>query len=86
MIKYDIRKKYQGESSMSKYCPDCGYNNNDSVEDKSFSYSIRYWDFSEIFKSKGAIVPDIIVENTIEDLENNYDRVLKKAFEILKVN
>ena len=63
-----------------------GYNNNDSVEDKSFSYSIRYWDFSEIFKSKGAIVPDIIVENTIEDLENNYDRVLKKAFEILKVN
>lgn len=31
MIKYDIRKKYQGESSMSKYCPDCGYNNNDSV-------------------------------------------------------
>ncbi len=61
-----------------------GYNNNDSVENKNFSYSIRYWDFSEIFKTSGAIIPDIIIENTIEDMEKNYDRVLLKAFEVLK--
>ena len=61
-----------------------GYNNNDSVDDKSFSYSIRYWDFKDVFNDSGSINPDIYVENSIEDLENNYDRVLEYALSYLK--
>jgi hypothetical protein len=60
------------------------YNNNDSLDDKSFSYSIRYWDFKDIFNDSGSIKPDIYVENSIEDLENNYDRVLDYALSYLK--
>ena len=63
-----------------------GYNNNDSIEGKCFSYSIRYWDFSDIFHSPGAIFPDIYIDNTIEDINNNYDRQLECAKEaILKM-
>ena len=60
-----------------------GYNNNAKVEDKSFSYSIRYWDFSEIFNTTGSIYPDLYVENTIDDLNNNYDRQLEVGIETL---
>ena len=61
-----------------------GYNNNDSVENKSFSYSIRYWDFKDIFNDPGSIKPDVYVDNSIEDLGNNYDRVLDYALELFK--
>jgi hypothetical protein len=60
-----------------------GYNNNDNVEDKSFSYSIRYWDFKDIFNDSGSIKPDIYVDNSINDLENNYDRMISESIKLL---
>ena len=58
-----------------------GYNQNDKVEDLSFSYSIRLWDFSDIFGYTGSIKPDIEVVNTIEDIEANRDKQLEIAIE-----
>jgi len=56
-----------------------GYNKNLSVEDKRFSVSTRYWDFSEIFKTNGTIKPDIFVPYTIKDLTDGTDSQLEEA-------
>lgn len=60
-----------------------GYNKNLEVEGKRFSVSIRLWDFSDIFGYEGAIQPDIFVPLTIEDIENNKDRQLDIALQVL---
>lgn len=60
-----------------------GYNKNINVEDKRFSVSIRYWDFSEIFGYKGSIQPDIFVPTTIKDLQEKNDPQLLTAMQYL---
>lgn len=60
-----------------------GYNKNLKVEDKKFSVSLRYWDFSNIFGYKGSIQPDIFVPKTIKDLRENKDSQLLTAVNYL---
>ena len=54
------------------------------VADKEFTASIRLWDFSDIFGYEGAIQPDILVEQTLQDIENGNDRVLETAMQELE--
>ncbi|MBR2468329.1 MAG: transglutaminase domain-containing protein [Clostridia bacterium] len=61
-----------------------GYNQNLETYGKTFSCSIRLWDFSEIFGSEGSIQPDIYVERKIEDINNNVNAELNAAIEYLK--
>ena len=63
-----------------------GYTKNLSVEDKRFSVSIRYWDFSKVFGYSGSIQPDIFVPTTLKDLQENIDSQLNSALEYLKTN
>ena len=60
-----------------------GYNKNLSVEDKEFSVSIRYWDFSEVFGTKGTIKPDYYVPTTFKDLKNGTDAQLDACIKYL---
>ena len=53
------------------------------VEGKKFSASIRLWDFSDIFGYEGAIQPDILVENCIENIQNHKDMALKTAVDYI---
>ncbi len=61
-----------------------GYNKNLQVEGKRFSVSTRYWDFSEVFGTKGSIQPDILIPKTIEDLKEDKDSQLLSAIRYLK--
>lgn len=61
-----------------------GYNKNLNVEDKHFSVSTRYWDFSDVFGYKGSIQPDIFVPKTIKDLKENKDSQLQVAIKYLQ--
>lgn len=56
-----------------------GYNKNLKVADKSFSCSIRYWDFSDVFDYSGSIKPDIIVVNGVKEKESGCDMQLEFA-------
>ncbi|MBR1987635.1 MAG: hypothetical protein IKA36_01215 [Clostridia bacterium] len=60
-----------------------GYNKNLMVENKSFSCSIRYWDFSDVFGYTGEIKPDIFVTNRVIDREKEFDNQLDTALDIL---
>lgn len=60
-----------------------GYNKNLKVEDKKFSVSLRYWDFSGVFGYKGSIQPDIFVPKTIKDMRENKDSQLSTAINYL---
>ena len=61
-----------------------GHVKNLNVEDKHFSVSIRYWDFSDVFGYDGSIMPDIFVPTTIEDIQNNKDKPLEVAISTLQ--
>lgn len=50
------------------------------LDDRHFSASIRYWDFSYIFGYKGAIKPDFLIEPDIESLNQGRDGQLKLSF------
>lgn len=64
-----------------------GYSLPLKVADKGFTVSIRLWDFSDIFGDEGAIQPDILVEQTLQDIEEDNDRVLEVAMnELKKIN
>lgn len=60
-----------------------GYNKNLNVENKKFSVSTRYWDFSDVFGYKGSIQPDIFVPKTIKDMRENKDSQLSTAINYL---
>ncbi len=60
-----------------------GYNEMAEVEGKKFCYSIRLWDFSEIFGYEGSIAPDVLIEKTIENIQNNTDPQLDYAIDYL---
>lgn len=60
-----------------------GYNNNLKVGDKSFSVSIRFWDFSGPFGYEGAIQPDVYMPLTIDDLKNKKDSQLEMALNVV---
>ncbi len=60
-----------------------GYNKNLQVENKRFCASTRLWDFSDIFGYQGSIQPDVIIEETIDDIKNNIDRQLDTAINLL---
>lgn len=60
-----------------------GYLKRLEVEGKKFSASIRLWDFSDIFGYEGAIQPDILVENCIENIQNHKDMALKTAVDYI---
>ena len=60
-----------------------GYNKNLMVENKNFSCSIRYWDFSDVFGYTGEIKPDIFVSNRVIDREKEFDNQLDTALDIL---
>ena len=51
---------------------------------KEFSASTRLWDFSYVFGYEGAILPDIQVEVTADNVRRREDVILDKAFEFLK--
>lgn len=53
------------------------------VEGKRFSASIRLWDFSDIFGYEGAIQPDILVEESIDNIQNKEDVILEKAVDYI---
>lgn len=61
-----------------------GYNKNLKAAGKSFSCSIRFWDFSDIFGYTGAIQPDLRVVNGTKDKEKGIDRQLEQAKEYFK--
>ena len=61
-----------------------GYVKNLEKNGKRFSASIRLWDFSDVFHYQGSVQPDILVKNTISDLENDTDSQLDKALEVVK--
>lgn len=56
-----------------------GYAKQFEVEGKRFSASIRLWDFSDVFGYEGAIQPDVLVKETIDDLQNKKDITLETA-------
>ena len=56
-----------------------GFIENLQVEDKRFTVSKKFWNFSDIFGYEGSIIPDIYVPTKIEDLQNKYDRQLEMA-------
>lgn len=60
-----------------------GYNKNLNVEDKRFSVSTKFWDFSKIFKTTGSIQPNIYVEYTLKDFQDGTDSQLKMAINCL---
>lgn len=60
-----------------------GYTKPLEVEGKRFSASIRLWDFSEIFGYEGAIQPDILVEESIDNIQNQEDVILETAVDYI---
>lgn len=56
-----------------------GYTKLLEVDGKTFSVSIRLWDFSKTFGYEGAIQPDVPVKLTIDEISSNKDKVLDKA-------
>ena len=60
-----------------------GYNQNFTIAGKEFSVSIRYWDFSDVFGTKGTIKPDYHVPTTFEDLKNRTDAQLDACIKYL---
>ena len=60
-----------------------GYTKPLEVEGKRFSASIRLWDFSKFFGYEGAIQPDILVKESIEDIQNQEDIILKTAVDYI---
>ncbi len=60
-----------------------GYTKPLEIEGKRFSASIKLWDFSDIFGYKGAIQPDILVEESIKNIQNHDDIILKKAVDFI---
>lgn len=60
-----------------------GYTERSEVEDKKFCYSIRLWDFSEIFGYEGSIQPDVLIEKSITHIQNNSDPQLDYAINYL---
>lgn len=56
------------------------------VGDKGFCVSTKQFDFKDIFGYEGAIQPDILIERTISDLQNNYDKQLNFAIFYLENN
>ncbi len=61
-----------------------GYTKPLEVEGKKFSASIKLWDFSDIFGYEGAIQPDILVDESIEDIQNQEDVILETAIKYIK--
>lgn len=60
-----------------------GYTRPLEVAGKHFSASIRLWDFSDIFGYEGAIQPDILVEESIKNIQNQEDIILKTAIDYI---
>lgn len=58
-----------------------GYTKPLEVLGKRFSASTRLWDFSNIFGYEGAIQPDVLVNETIDDLQNKKDIILETAID-----
>ena len=54
------------------------------IDGKTFNCSTKLWDLSADVNTTGVIHPDVEVQVLIEDLENNYDRVLDETLKILK--
>lgn len=79
--KFNITLIGQGTGGAAK---SYGYNQNLETDGKTFSCSIRLWDFSDIFGYTGSIKPDIYVERTIEDINNHTNAELITAIKYLK--
>lgn len=60
-----------------------GYTKPLAFNGKSFSASIRLWDFSDVFGYEGAIQPDILVKENINNIQNKEDVVLKTAVDYI---
>ena len=53
------------------------------LENKRFTVSTRFWDYSDIFGYDGGIQPDVLIPLTIEDVNNQKDSVLNYALDYL---
>ncbi len=66
------------ESGSPLYC--YGDKKKFTVDDCSVSYSVKKWDFTKLFYGeKGSIVPDIRVEENIDDIRRGIDRAKETA-------
>lgn len=64
----------------------CGYNNSELIDGVRVHYSIREFDFSSAFNgNKGSIIPDVIIKNSIKDIESGKDAVLERAVELVSI-
>jgi len=61
-----------------------GYVKGFDIEGKHFNVSTKLFDFSKFFGYEKSIKPDIFVEETIDDVQNNRDVTLNKAVEFME--
>ena len=55
-------------------------------DDLIVSYTEKFFDFSDVFKTLGVIKPDIEVPLTAKDIENKTDKTLTVAIDYINKN